>query len=647
MNSTTHRLLAGLFNHRDLGVVDAKGFSEPVRAWQALGVSDIESRFEALHPAVLTPLVGREEEIELLLRRWQRARSGEGRVVLLSGEPGIGKSRIAAALHDELQGEHHFQQRYFCSPYHTASALYPIITWFERAAAFERDDTSEIRSAKLMAFLARTATPQPDVALLADLLSLPSERFSALDLSPHRKKRNTFEALLRHFELSARQNPLLIIFEDAHWIDPTSRELLVLLTERIQRLPALLLITFRPEFDPPGVGHPHVTTLVLGRLGPREAAALVNCVTGPKVLPAEVMSQIVARTDGVPLFAEELTKTVVEGGLLREIGGRYVLDGPLPALAIPTTLQASLLSRLDRLAPAREVAQIGAAIGREFSYELLAAVAPLEEEHLQEGLARLIVSGLIHGRGTPPNATYTFKHALVQDTAYETLLKSRRQDLHARIARVLEKDFPETAETEPDLLAHHATRAGFVEQAIDFWQKAGRRAIARSAMAEAATQLTKAVELLAGLPASVDRDRNELELQLALGGALTATKGYPAPEVGRAFERARELCRNGNESPQMLRVLFGLWLYRTHAAGPVAGNEMACDMLRLSEQHHDDAGRVAGHRAYGTSLLFCGKLALAREQFDRALAVYELADRNSPYSCLSPKPEWPAAVLSP
>ena len=365
IDPTTHRLLAGLFNYRDLGLVEAKGFSEPVRAWQALAASDIESRFEALHPAVLTPLVGREEEIELLLRRWQRARSGDGRVVLLSGEPGIGKSRIAAALHDELQGEPHVQQRYFCSPYHTASALFPIITWFERAAAFERDDTPETRCAKLAAFLARTATPQPNVAMLADLLSLPSDQFSALDLSPHRKKASTIEALLRHFEMSARQNPLLIIFEDAHWIDPTSRELLALLTERIQRLPALLLITFRPEFDPPGVGHPHVTTLVLGRLGARDAAALVKCVTGPKALPAEVVSQIVARTDGVPLFAEELTKTVVEGGLLREVGERYVLDGPLPALAIPTTLHASLLSRLDRLAPAREVAQIGAAIGRD------------------------------------------------------------------------------------------------------------------------------------------------------------------------------------------------------------------------------------------------------------------------------------------
>jgi class 3 adenylate cyclase/predicted ATPase len=629
VDQSTRNLIGALFECRDLGRVEMKGLAEPVQAWQVLRASAIESRFEALHSSALTPLVGREEELDLLLRRWRRATSGEGQVVLLSGEPGIGKSRIVVALQERLQGEPHLNLRHFCSPYGVASTLYPVIARVERAAGFERGDGPGAKREKLQAFLASTATSGQDAALLMDLLTIGGDDAS-LDLSPHRKKQNTLEALLRQLEALARQQPLLVIFEDLHWIDPTSRELIDHMVDRVQRLPVLLLLTYRPEFEAAWSGRPHVTTVALSRLARREAALLVEKVTGAKPLPPEIVAQLVARTDGVPLFAEELTKTVIEGNIVRDAGDCYLLDGPLPARAIPATLHASLLARLDRLAPVREVAQIGAAIGREFSYELLAAVVPLEEAPLQEALARLTASGLVFGRGTPPAAVYAFKHALVQDAAYETLLKSRRRELHARIARALENDFAETAETQPELLAHHYAQAGLVAQAITHRHKAGRQALSRSAMIEATTHLTHALELLADVPPGAERDQQELELRVALGGALIAVRGFAAPEVGRTYERARELCGKGIESPRLLPVLTGLFQYQQHTSGPTASREIAQEVLRLAERHGDTAAMAAGHRALGASSLFCGDLTSAVHHLDRSLALYSPADGVSP-----------------
>jgi class 3 adenylate cyclase len=629
VEQSTHSLVGALFECRNLGRVEMKGLAEPVQAWQVLRASAIESRFEALHSAALTPLVGREEELDLLVRRWQRATSGEGQVVLLSGEPGIGKSRIIVALQERLQGEPHLKLRHFCSPYGTASALYPIINRIERAAGFERDDGPDARRAKLQTFLAGTATTGQDVALLMDLLSIESDGAS-LGLSPHRKKENTLGALLRQLEALARQQPLLVIFEDLHWIDPTSRELIDHIVDRVQSLPVLLLLTYRPEFDAAWSGRPHVTTLALSRLARREAAMLVEKVTGAKPLPQEIVAQVVARTDGVPLFAEELTRAVIEGSIVRDAADRYVLDGPLPALAIPSTLHASLLARLDRLAPAREVAQIGAAIGREFSYELLAAVVPLGEAPLQEALTRLVASGLVFGRGTPPDAVYAFKHALVQDAAYETLLKSRRHELHARIARVLENDFPETAETQPELLAHHYARAGLIAQAIAYRHKAGRRALAHSAMIEATTHLTYALELLGDAPPGAARDQQELELRIALGGAFIAVRGFAALEVRETYGRARELCDKGVESPQLIPVLSGLYQYQLHSSGPNAGHEIGQELLHLAERHGDAAAMAAGHRILGVNSFFRGNLPSALDHLDRALALYNPAHSVSP-----------------
>jgi predicted ATPase len=387
----TRRLVGDLFEYRDLGAVEVKGIAAPVPAWQVLRSSAIESRFEALRGSVLSRLVGRDDEIDLLLRRWARAKAGDGQVVLVSGESGIGKSRIAAALEEQLHTELHLRLRYFCSPYHQDSALFPFIDQLGRASGFARDDTPAAKLNKLEGLLARAAPPEEDVAFLADLLSLPaSERHPLPDLSPQRKKELTLEALIRQLEGLARQQPVVMVFEDTHWIDPTSRELLDLAIERIRSLPVLLIVTFRPEFQPPWIGQAQVTMLALNRLDRRDRTALLEQLAGCKTLPDEVVSQIVDRADGVPLFVEELTKSVLESGLLREEVDRYVLDRALPPAAIPTTLQASLLARLDRLASVRLVAQIGAAIGREFSYELLRAVSHVPEDELQASLARLV-----------------------------------------------------------------------------------------------------------------------------------------------------------------------------------------------------------------------------------------------------------------
>ena len=452
ISASTRRVTGGLFEYRDLGPVALKGWTEPTPAWQVVGASEVASRFEAQHTTRLTPLLGRDDEIEVLSRRWRDATQGEGRVVVLTGEPGIGKSHIALAFQERLQAEPHIRLRYYCSAHHTNSALFPFIGQLERAARFKRGDAPAEKLAKLEALLMQSGVNAVhSVPILANLLSLPpSERHPLPELSPQKRKEATLAALRGQLEgLSARQ-PVLVVFEDAHWIDPTSLELLAIMVERLPQLRALLLITARPEFTQPWPGHAHVTMLPLTRLNRRVGSAIIERIAAGKTLPEEVTNQILARTDGVPLFLEELTKTVLEGGLLQERDGHYVLDRPLPALAIPTTLHDSLMARLDRLAPVREVAQIGAVVGREFSYELLSVVAGLPKKKLDEALAQLVESELVFCRGEVPQAIYTFKHVLVRDAAYSGLLKSRGAQLHSAIASAVEQRFPEIIQAEPE-----------------------------------------------------------------------------------------------------------------------------------------------------------------------------------------------------
>jgi predicted ATPase len=440
----------------------------------------------------LTPLVGRDEEIDLLLRRWARTKAGDGQVVLVSGEAGIGKSRITAALEERLYAEPHLRLRYFCSPYHQDSALYPFIDQLGRAAGIARDDPSASRLEKLEALLALATPSDEDVAFLADLLSLPgSDRHPLPNLTPQRTKERTLEALIRQLEGLARRQPVVMVFEDAHWIDPTSRELLDLAIERVRSLPVLLIITFRPEFQPPWTGQPQVTMLALNRLDRRDRTALVEQIAGGKALPAEVIDQIVDRADGVPLFVEELTKSVLESGLLCEEVDRYVLDRALPPFAIPTSLHDSLMARLDRLASVRLVAQIGAAIGREFPYALLRAVSSFPEDELQAALGRLVSSELVFQRGIPPDAVYSFKHALVQDAAHGSLLRNARQQLHAQIAEALEAHAPAMMDSQPELLAQHYAEAGLVEKSVACWGKAGHQSAARSAIGGSGCAIAK------------------------------------------------------------------------------------------------------------------------------------------------------------
>jgi class 3 adenylate cyclase/predicted ATPase len=620
----TRRLIGDLFEYRDLGAVEVKGIAGPVSAWQVLRPSVVASRFEALRGAALTRLVGRDEEIDLLLRRWARAKAGDGQVVLISGEAGLGKSRVTAALEERLHAEPHLRLRYFCSPYHQHSALFPFVDQLGRAAGFALEDPPAIKLEKLEALLACAAPPEENVALLADLLSLPaSERHPLPNLSPQRKKERTLEALVWQLEGLARQQPVVMVFEDAHWIDPTSRELLDLIVERVRSLPVLLIVTFRPDFQPPWTGQPQVTMLTLNRLDRRDRTALVEQIAGGKALPDEVIEQIADRTDGVPLFVEELTKSVLESGLLREEADHYVLDRALPPLAIPTTLQDSLMARLDRLASVRLVAQIGAAIGREFSYALLRAVSRLSEGELRVSLARLVASELVFQRGTPPDAVYAFKHALVQDAAHGSLLRSSRLQLHAQIADALETHFPELMDSQPELLARHYAEAGLVEKSIAYWGKAGRRSAARSAMAEAAAQLQKGLDQLALLPDAPKRQRQELEFWSTLGAVLFAVKGQAAPETGRAYARARGLWEQLGSPPEFLQAPYGEARYHVFRGELDLAQRLDQSLLRLSRERNDSAGLVLGHFSSGRNLMFAGRFVSSRSHLEEVLTLHD------------------------
>ena len=627
---STRKLVGNLFELEDLGPKELKGIAGRVRAWAALRASSAEGRFEAMHATGLTDLVGREEELDLLLRRWSKAKTGEGHVVLLSGEAGIGKSRLTAALLERLANEPHTRLRYFCSPQHTDSAFYPIIGQMERAAGFMSDDTSQAKLDKLDAVLMRSFTAREDAALFAEMLSLTNDgRYPELELSPQQRRQKTLEALSAQPETLSRTNPVLMIFEDVHWIDPTSLEALSRTVDRIRTISVLLIVTYRPEFEPPWVGRPYVTALSLNRLGEREIAALIDRVIGNQPLPASIRQDIIERTDGIPLFVEEMTKAVLEaageGAAERAVGAI-----PSSSIPVPASLHASLMARLDRLGPAKEVAQVGAVIGREFSHALLAAVAAKTEAELQSALDRLIAAGLLFRQGVPPHATYLFKHALVQDAAYGTLLREPRRALHARIAGTLESQFTEIAENQPELLARHYSEAGLIEKAAGLWGKAGQRSLERSALVEAAAQLTRALDQTATLPTTPALRRDQIKLQVALITPLMHLKGHAAPETKAAVERARSLIEQAEalgeplDDPLLLfSVLFALWTANAVAFNGDVCRDLAAHFLALAEKQRTIIPLMVGHRIMGVSLTSTGAFAEGLAHYDQAIALYD------------------------
>jgi predicted ATPase/class 3 adenylate cyclase len=629
---STRRLLGNLFELEDLGAPDLKGITGPARAWAALRSAWVESRFEALHASGLTDLVGREEELELLLRRWSKAKNGEGQVVLLSGEPGIGKSRLTAALMERLADEPHIRLRYFCSPQHTDSAFYPIISQTERAAGFAPDDTVQAKLDKLDTLLAQSFTPPPSTALIAEMLSLQNDgRYPALETAPQQRRQKTLEALTTQLQALSHQKPVLMIFEDAHWADPTSLEAIGRAIDRLRTLGVLLIVTHRPEFEPPWLGRPDVTALILNRLGEGQTAAIIDSLAGNKLLSPSVRQEIIERTDGIPLFVEEMTKAVLEAeteGKARQTAAAI----PSSGLAVPPSLHASLMARLDRLGPAKEVTQIGSAIGREFSHALLAAVVNKPEAELNSALDRLIAAGLLFRQGVPPHASYLFKHALVQDAAYGTLLRDPRRALHARIAEILESQFTEIAENQPELLARHCTEAGLIEKAAGLWGKAGQRSLARSALVEAAAQLSRGLDQIASLPATPALRREQIRLQVALINPLIHVKGHAAPETKAAAEQARLLIEQAEalgEPPDDPLLLFSV-LYSFCVANVIAFNgDVACDLaaqiLALAEKQGTTVSLMIGHRLMGTSLVATGDIAKGRAHCDTAIALYDPA----------------------
>jgi class 3 adenylate cyclase len=561
LSEATYRLVQGYFVCQELGLYPVKGVDQPMAVLQVLQESAAQSRLDVAATRGLTPLVGREEEVGLLLRCWAQSQDGLGQVVLLSGEAGIGKSRLVGVLREHAEGEGYTRLAFRCLPYYQHSALYPVLEHLQRLLQFRRDDTPETKLARLeQALQASRFALDEVVPLLAALLSvpLPEARYAPLQLSPQRQRQKTLEALLGWLLAEAAHQPTLAVWEDLHWSDPSTLEFLSLLMDQTPTARLLMLCTCRPEFAPPWSPRSYLTHLTLGRLGHAQVETMIAPITGGKALPAGVVQQIVAKTDGVPLFVEELTKAVLESGLLQEHEDHYELLGPLPALVIPATLHDSLMARLDRLATGKEVALLAATLGRAFPYELLRAVAPLDEAMLQQALARLVEAELLYQRGVPPQATYLFKHALIQEAAYQLLLKSTRQHYHQHIAQVLETQFPDTAETQPELLAYHYTAAGLSGQAIPYWQRAGARAIERSANTEAISHLTTALELLQTLPDAPERVQQELDLSIALGIPLVLTKGYAALEVEITYTQAHELCRQLGDTPQLFPVLVGL-----------------------------------------------------------------------------------------
>jgi class 3 adenylate cyclase len=619
----TRRLLGTLFELRDLGAVEVRGLAEPVSAYCVCGLARIESRFEAFRGSQpLAPLIGRDYDLKILMRWWDCGKAGEGHIILLSGEPGIGKSRLTAALLAEVSREPLIRLRYFCSPHHVDSALYPFINQLERAAGFERGDTPNTRLDKLEALLGQAGIAREDAGLIASLLSLPDGgRYPPIDLTPQRRRQRTLDVLIGQLQRLAAQRPVLMIFEDAHWADPSSIELLDQTITRIRRTPLLAVVTFRPEFTPPWTGQTQVTSLTLSRLSPENSAELVLKTAGDAMIDPAMVDEIVDHADGVPLFVEELTKAILEGGSAEASRAAGVQGAPT---TVPPALFASLMARLDRLQPGKDIAQIGSAIGREFTHELLALVAAKPESELRSALEQLIGAGLIFARGMLPEATYLFKHALVQDVAYGTLLRRSRQELHARIADALERRLPETLESQPELSAYHLSRAGLVAKAVRYWLKAGERAAARSANKEAIAHLRAGIDCLANIADSPEKLRTEIDLNSAMVAVFQVTRGYGADIVVNALNHLLELCRQTGDADLLAPVLFQTWLSNHMRANYPAGGPLAAELLEVAQKSDDPVAQMGARFANGLHFFATGDLVVSHQHFAEGARIYHV-----------------------
>lgn len=629
VSTATLRLLHGLFETEDLGRQELKGISTPLVLYRLVGESAMQGRAEPGSPVGLTPLVGRELEMNMLRDRWQRAVQGAGQVVLLGGEPGIGKSRVVRTFREQVvrDGAIHVELR--CSPYHQHSAYYPIIEQLQRVLGFTAQDPLQVKLDKLTHTLASYRFPRTEtLSLLAAFLSLPHpEDVPPLVMSPQRQKEKTHEAILAWMVEEAERAPVYCVWEDLHWADPSTLELITLLLAQVPRVRVLIVVTFRPEFTPPWGPRSYLSQLTLSRLGQPQVETMVGNVTGGHALAQEILQQIVAKTDGVPLFVEELTKSVLESlGVMRAVESPN--RTPLQ-FAIPTTLHDALMARLDRLNMAKDIAQLGAVVGREFSYELLRTVSALDEESLQQGLQRLVETELVYQRGVPPQATYVFKHALVQDTAYQSLLKSTRQHYHQQIAQVLEKRFPELIETQPELLAHHYTEGGLIAQALRYWQQAGERAIARSTHTESIAHLTQGLELLKTLPDTPERAQYELSFQITLGRSLMATKGYAAPDVEYTHARALDLCRQVGNTPQLFVALAGLFSFYLLRAQLQTVRELVQRLLMLAQDTQNPTLLLGAYSSLAVVSLAQGELPRAYAHLKQAIALYDPQKRRA------------------
>lgn len=634
---TTRRLTGELFEYKVLGPAQLKGGSTPIYAWAALAESPIDSRFEALRGGKL-PLVGRTEELDLLLRRWEQAKAGEGRVVALIGEPGIGKSRLVAALDQGIVQESCGRIRLVCSPNHQDSPLYPVIRQIERAAQFERGDVPAAKLEKLLRLLEADVPSDTDVAIIADLLSLPLalNDFAAIHKQP-RGKVLALAAILRHFEKMSRQGPLLVIFEDIHWADPTTLDLMGLLVEKVATLPMLVVATSRPETRPPWLTRPHVTVQTLGGLHPREAASLINSVAEGRIPRQEVVDRIIAHADGIPLFIEELTKTVLDAGI-RLANDQQNLTDPLTPAIVPTTLQASLMARLDRLVAAKEVAQIGSVIGREFSFELMESVSTLPRKDLQEALGELVQAGLATTYGHTPHSTYTFKHALVQDAAYASLLRERRRSIHLRVAELLEEEVLRPEGSLPEVIAWHFGEAGAADSSIDYYLKAAERTNGRFALTERVSHLRKGLRQIEHLPNSTEKERRELALQVTLYQSLVDEQGSGSEEVRSAVERARALCLKLGNTQELIRAHDGLFNYYFSHSQPETLLRYADEMSDVGQRTENPQAFIMARKMSGFANLLLGRFETACEDMRLLVETYsEVRDGQAALAVRDPK----------